>query len=413
MRVSRRAFLKYCAGSTVALGLPLSILGKLEKALAAGDLPTVVWLNGANCTGCTVSLANLFNNDRPADIADLLINTIDLVFHPNLMAAAGDDAVQTLKDATTGDFILAIDGGIPTAFNGHTCTLWTDNGQDVTAKDAVTMLAPKAAAILSIGTCACFGGVPSGNPNPTGIVSVSELIGRPTINIPGCPTHPDWVVWTVANLLAGVVPPLDSIGRPAQLYKDTVHNRCPRREREETHTFGRDGLCLEELGCKGPETKADCPIRQWNNATNWCVGANSICLGCTEDGFPDRFSPFYKIGHDHEESSDSGGTEPDSPDDDGGGDSSNDAGPGPLQITRAEWHVRGARLRAEGKGANGTIVSIENAATGTLLGAVNVDSRGVWKFRLNHPNPVPCGIRVTYRDYSSTRAVKSAPGNCI
>lgn len=105
---------------------------------------------------CTVSLPNLFSDNGPADIADLLINTIDLAFHPNLMGAAGDLAVQTLKEATAGNFILAIDGGIPTAFNGHTCTLWTENGHDVTAKEAVLSLAPKAAAILGIGANAVF-----------------------------------------------------------------------------------------------------------------------------------------------------------------------------------------------------------------------------------------------------------------
>jgi len=67
MYIGRRDFLKYCIGSAAALGLPLSVLGKLEKALAAegGELPTVVWLNGANCTGCTVSLANLISETGP------------------------------------------------------------------------------------------------------------------------------------------------------------------------------------------------------------------------------------------------------------------------------------------------------------------------------------------------------------
>ena len=301
MRVSRRDFLKYCIGSAAALGLPLSVVGKLEKALAAaGDaLPTVIWLNGANCTGCTVSLANLISNERPSDIADLLINYIDLAFHPNLMGAAGDLAVQRLNEAVSGSYILAVDGGIPTAFNGHTCILWTDeNGQEVTAKDAVLSLAPNAAAILCIGTCASFGGIPAGQPNPTGIVSVSDLIGQQTINIPGCPTHPDWIVWTIANLLAGVVPRLDYSGRPAELFESeylNIHKGCPRREQEEAKIFGQDGLCLKELGCRGPRTQADCPGRQWNNGTNWCIGANAVCLGCTENGFPDQFSPFYKI----------------------------------------------------------------------------------------------------------------------
>ena len=355
----------------------------------------------------------MFREDGPKDIADLLINTIDLAFHPNLMGACGDLAVQTLKTAAAGNFILAIDGGIPTAFNGHTCTLWTENGHDVTAKEAVTSLAPMAAAILSIGTCASFGGIPAGNPNPTEIVSVSELIGRPTINIPGCPTHPDWIVWTVANLLAGVIPKLDSAGRPAQLFKDSVHKKCPRKEREEINIFGKDGFCLEELGCKGPQTKADCPIRQWNNATNWCIGANSICLGCTEDGFPDRFSPFYEIEYDRDDTEDSVGKELSRGTENEKEAQDKDAAEGPLRIKKSEWQADKSRIKATGKGPKDTIVKIENAATGLLLGAVNVDSDGEWKFRYNNPDPVPCSIGVIYRDYRSTRAVKNAPGNCL
>ena len=299
--IGRRDFLKYCIGSAAVLGLNLTVVGRLQKALAAdgAGLPTVVWLNGANCTGCTVSLANRISTDGPKDVADLLINYLDLAFHPNLMGASGDLAVQNLHNATSSGtgFILAVDGGIPTAFDGHTCMLWTENGREITAKEAVLDLAPKAMATLCIGTCASFGGIPAGNPNPTGIKSVQELTGVGAINIPGCPTHPDWIVWTIAQLLAGITPSLDQDGRPVDLFggeSRNIHHRCPRREREEADTFGQEGQCLKELGCKGPHTQGDCPTRLWNGGTNWCVGANAICLGCTEAGFPDEFSPFYR-----------------------------------------------------------------------------------------------------------------------
>ena len=106
MRIHRRQFLKYCIGSATAMGPPLTVLGKLEQALAAKGtaLPKVIWLNGANCSGCTVALANLFSKSGPADIADLLFNTVDLASHPTLMAAAGDLAVQQLK-ATSQEVI--------------------------------------------------------------------------------------------------------------------------------------------------------------------------------------------------------------------------------------------------------------------------------------------------------------------
>jgi hydrogenase small subunit len=164
-------------------------------------------------------------------------------------------------------------------------------------------------AVLSIGTCSSFGGVAAASPNPTGVRTVGAVAGVPTINIPGCPTHPDWVVWTIAQLLLGNSPALDAQGRPADLFageKCNVHKRCPRREgADEAEQFGLDGYCLEELGCKGPVTQADCPTRKWNNGENWCVGANSICIGCTEKGFPDRFSPFYRELEEEEDDHDS------------------------------------------------------------------------------------------------------------
>jgi len=301
VKVTRRDFLKYCFGSAAALGLDLSVIGAMEKALAAGAAPPIIWLNGANCTGCTVSLANLVGSHSPVDVADLLVNTINLAFHPNLMGAAGDLAVQTLKSAASGSYVLAVDGGIPTAFDGHTCMLWSEpDGREVTALEAIATYGPGAAAILCIGTCSSYGGIPAAMPNPTGVKSVRALVNHPLIiNIPGCPTHPDWIVWTIAQLLAGNKPALDEYGRPYSLFggeRINIHKNCPRRETDEAKTFGVENRCLKELGCKGPRTQGDCPTRRWNNKTNWCVGANAICLGCTERGFPDSFSPFYKEG---------------------------------------------------------------------------------------------------------------------
>ncbi|MBE0583901.1 MAG: hydrogenase small subunit [Desulfofustis sp.] len=302
MKFDRRRFLKYCIGSAAALGLPMQVLGRLEEALAADEtgLPKVIWLSCSNCTGCTVSLSNLISDSGPADIADLLLNTIELSYHTTLMGAAGDLAVQQLNETAQGSYILVVEGGVPTAFDGHTCLLWTDNGHEYTALEAVQMLAPGAAAILSIGTCASHGGIPGGSPNPTGIISASQATGLPTINIPGCPTHPDWIVWTVANLLAGVVPTLDTQSRPTALFSRKIHDRCPYEDGIEAKTFGIRNACMEELGCKGERTRGDCPVRRWNNASNWCVGAGNICTACTERGFPDNFSPFYKIEYRYE-----------------------------------------------------------------------------------------------------------------
>ena len=300
MKVTRREFMNYCTGSAAALGLA-STLGPLQKALAASSGPPIIWLKGASCTGCTVSLANRISSSAPVDVADLLIHTIDLVYHPTLMGAAGDLAVQTMLNAATGKFILAVEGGIPTIYNGKTCTIYTQNGVDITALAAVQVLAPKAAAVLSIGTCASFGGMAAANPNPTLVKSLSAATGVPTINIPGCPPHPDWIVWTIAQLLSGVTPTLDSSRRPTMLYGNTVHSQCSRRNKSWATSLSSTGLCNGNLGCKGRQTHADCPTRMWNNGVNWCVGtissngngANSLCNGCTENGFPDKFAPLF------------------------------------------------------------------------------------------------------------------------
>jgi hydrogenase small subunit len=302
--INRREFLKYCISAAGTIGLSSMVVGKLSEALASGggNLPAVIWLSGASCTGCTVSLANRISASGPVmDVADLFANYIDLKYHPNLMGSAGETAVDNIYDVMAGGFVLAFEGGIPTAYGGHACTLWEKDGVEMTAYDAVNMLAPNSIANLAIGTCASFGGIPKGNPNPTGIMSLSQATGRPTINIPGCPAHPDWIVWTVAQLLSGIIPTLDSYSRPYDLFggeSKIVHQQCPRRGTDETEAFGRDGYCMKELGCRGPSTKGDCPVRKWNNGTNWCIGANSVCTGCTERGFPDSFSPFFRAGGD-------------------------------------------------------------------------------------------------------------------
>ncbi|MBI4773246.1 MAG: hydrogenase small subunit [Deltaproteobacteria bacterium] len=397
MKVGRRDFLKFCIGSAATLGLEASVVGKLSKALAAegNGLATVVWLNGANCTGCTVSLANMIGTSAPTDIADLLINTINLAFHPNLMGAAGDLAVRVLEEATARPYILAVDGGIPTAFNGHACLLWTEKnagGQshEVTAMEAVQRLAPGAQAILAVGTCSSFGGIPGGNPNPTGIRSVSQLSGLPTVNIPGCPPHPNWIVSTIARFLAGASLSLDSQGRPAFLFEGDTHNvhkNCPRKGNGEARNFAQSG-CLKELGCNGPRTQADCPKHLWNNGTNWCIGANAVCLACTENGFPDKFSPFYDIAS-------------------GGEEMQRD-----FVLTRAEWRGDRSELIIGGEGKPGASAQIFDSQSSALIGATVVASSGLWNITVSQPSTIPCSIRAESEGQTFQRDVDNAPESC-
>jgi hypothetical protein len=70
-----------------------------------------------------------------------------------------------------GGYILAVEGGVPTAFGGNTCWAWSLDGVDVTFLDAVRSMAAQASQVLCIGTCASFGGIPH-LLQPNGVQSV-------------------------------------------------------------------------------------------------------------------------------------------------------------------------------------------------------------------------------------------------
>lgn len=299
MQVSRRDFLRYCSTAAAALGLSQWEMAALADQLESENGPVVLWLQGSGCTGCSMSFLNHISAASPTDVGDVLINVIDLQYHPNLMAAAGQTAVDAVNAAyQAGGYVLVVEGGVPTAFGGAACWAWTENGVDVTFEEAVLRLGERAAQIVCVGECASYGGIFAAPPNPTGIQRVSTVTGRSTINIAGCPTHPAWIVYVVARLVAGQPIPLDSYGRPQALFGSTVHAQCPYRNSNEAHTYGLPNRCLEELGCRGESTRGNCPSLLFNGGTNWCAMAGSPCIGCTNPGFPGTYALLRRPGSD-------------------------------------------------------------------------------------------------------------------
>jgi NiFe hydrogenase small subunit HydA len=302
MQISRRLLLKYFGASSVVLascgidrvGLDDAARREaLAAALPPGTGTRVVWLVGSGCSGCSVSFLNRFAAAAPATAADVLMDVVLLGYHPVLMAAAGDQAVSTAESMFAeggGSYILVVEGGVPTAFGGAACIAWRDaGGRNVTFIDAVRRYAANATAIVSVGTCAAYGGVSAAAPNPTAVQSVSAATGLKTINIPGCPPHPDWIVGGLAALLAAAPIALDAAGRPEAIYGTNLHQHCPRNQAGATvfaTTYGVDRQCLRQLGCRGPNVTAQCPALLWNTGRNWCVDANAPCIGCTEPSFP-------------------------------------------------------------------------------------------------------------------------------
>ena len=268
----------------------------------------VVWLQGAGCTGCAVSLLNSFSPSIHTVLLRQLTpgKHVNLRFLATVMAGQGQQVLDVLADTARtrpGGYVLVVEGSVQLT-HPMFATLGEEGEREVPIYEKATELARSAMAVVGLGTCAAFGGIPSGAPNPTGAVGMAELLARegietPVINIPGCPPHPDWLVGSLAAVMRYGLEAVevDEIGRPTMYYGKLVHETCPRRADFDAgkfaKAFGEPG-CLYELGCKGPVTYADCPKRMWNSGTNWCVGAGSPCHGCVEPDFPDRLSPLYK-----------------------------------------------------------------------------------------------------------------------
>jgi hydrogenase small subunit len=268
----------------------------------------VIWLPGAACTGCVVSLLNSF----APSIHTVLLRELTPGKHVNLrfqtaaMAGQGQQVIDVIEDTRQtkpGGYVLVVEGSIPLT-HPQFATLGEDENGEIPISKRAADLARSALAVVAMGTCSAFGGIPSGRPNPTGAVSVAELLARegietPVINIPGCPPHPDWLVGTLAAVMRyglGAVE-VDDLARPTMYFGALIHETCPRRADFDAGKFARafgEPGCLYELGCKGPVTYADCPTRLWNSGTNWCIGAGSPCHGCVEPDFPDRLSPMYR-----------------------------------------------------------------------------------------------------------------------
>ncbi|HQJ16107.1 MAG TPA: hydrogenase small subunit, partial [Candidatus Omnitrophota bacterium] len=216
MELTRREFLQLCSASAMGMGLSQMAVPKLVSALeeAAAKRPPVIWLQGASCSGCSVSLLNTAH----PKIADVLTKIISLEYHPTVMAAAGELAfsyLDTIAEKAKGDFFLVVEGSIPTKDHGVYCTIGEKDGKEVTMLEMVQQIGPKAKAIVAVGTCSTFGGIPAGKPDPTGAQPISKIVtGVPIINIPGCPPHPDWMLGTIVHVLLFGIPELDKLGRP-------------------------------------------------------------------------------------------------------------------------------------------------------------------------------------------------------
>jgi len=325
MAITRRQFVTRLGALAAVVGFSQAEVSKIAEAFAGNttafggtaDKPRVIWIHGAECTGCSTSLLGILESpggyplvgntslttgaalaaatveatsttlgvggvtgetdnaftlwagSAPplgltpnvsvvedaalVNIADVVIDVIDLQYHETVMSMGGDLASQWLKDFETSasntlPFVLVVEGALQ---NKVDTGAWTDTagndvpwcsigcsddfegatGFEIDMPDMVEALAVKTncAAIIPIGQCATFGGYPGCKPpltaaaagsfNPaksqTGAMGVSAYLTRPgstssaaagkVINVPGCPTNPWWFVLTVVLFMADYV----------------------------------------------------------------------------------------------------------------------------------------------------------------------------------------------------------------
>ncbi|MBW2318576.1 MAG: hydrogenase small subunit [Deltaproteobacteria bacterium] len=291
--ISRRDFMKYCATTAAVLGLSeMEFVSKVSEALAASaGKPPVVWLEGQDCAGCTISLAGALN----PPLSSIILDKLSIRYHETIMASAGYLAEAVYEDTVkAGGHVLCVEGSIPTA-DDRFCMI---GGRPF--REMVKESAEKAAVIIAVGACAAYGGIPADG--PTKSVGIGEIVkDKPIINLPTCPVHCDHLVGSILYFLATKsAPPLDKIGRPKLYFDELVHDNCRRRSYFDDGLFLTDwndpkqkNWCLYEKGCKGPDTYADCPVRRWNDGQNFCIDCGAGCMGCAEPEFYDGMSPLY------------------------------------------------------------------------------------------------------------------------
>jgi len=290
--------------------------------LALGPLRKVylIWLGGASCEGCTVSVTGATHPRLEQLMGGAIpgLPRIELV-HSLFSAESGAAWVTNLLMAERGEldapYILTWEGSVldeTTAGAGSWSGLGEDplTGRQITTSEWLDRLAPNAAAIIAVGTCASWGGIPAAAGNPTGAKGLTDHLGDsyrsaagvPVVNIPGCAPLGDNYTETLAALLLHLnglapLPELDELGRPAWLFTETVHDSCTRLRYYDEGVFSTTlsgTACLVELGCWGPVVQCNIAERGALDGHGGCMSMGGICIGCTMPGFPDRFSPLFE-----------------------------------------------------------------------------------------------------------------------
>lgn len=311
--VSRRSFMKLCGAVAAAAGLSSVAAPRVAQALensvigaTEGKLYPVIWIEGASCTGCTESFAQV----ETPDPARIVLEMISLNYSETLSAAAGhsmeEAKAQTIE---AGNYILIYEGAVQKGWDGNALRV-----AGLPGTHHLEEAAANANAVVALGSCAVNGGWMGANPNSSNALGVQQYLKEvgidvPVVNIPGCPANPEWLVSVLVDVvMMNQLPELNAENKPAGIFNQTIHDNCERRGHFENgefvYEFGSEeeklGYCLYPVGCRGPQTRSNCGVVLWNNRRSWCVQAGAPCIGCCEanpndpgDNWVEVNTPFF------------------------------------------------------------------------------------------------------------------------
>ena len=175
----------------------LRSLGPLEKIY-------LIWMVGASCDGCSVAATGATHPRVEHLLAGIIpgLPRVELI-HTVVSTEVGPEWTHNLFMAERGEldapYVITWEGSImdeSIAGDGYWMGLGEDpqTGRQITSLEWLDRLSPGAAAVIAIGTCASWGGIPAAKGNPTNAMGVMDYLGKdfrsafgvPVVNIPGC-----------------------------------------------------------------------------------------------------------------------------------------------------------------------------------------------------------------------------------
>lgn len=243
----------------------------------------LLWLSALTCHGNVHSFLNYKHLKK-------FLEDFEFIYHPVIQSEYSLEDIYT-KDIYTKDIscdILMIDGTLQNKLDKFGVEFY----------DVLRSYAKKAKKILTIGTCATFGGVFLDEcEDKQGFLYKNEEkkeefeeFREKTISISGCPIHPDILVNTLYSIKNKYPLHYDEYNRAKEYFAYTIHNGCLRNEyfeyKVDSYEYGNiEGCLFYDHGCQGPFTHGSCNRILWNN-TSSKTRSGSACFGCTEPSFP-------------------------------------------------------------------------------------------------------------------------------